>query len=164
MTILSMEPRKWTIEVQPLFIECNGAPILDQDEVLKDLKEPPVSDEDECGMQIDTESSLDTEEVAQEDGENNIKYACQCCDSVYPKKSYLVAHKHIAHGIQNKGPERLECNVSNKNFVNEKSLRTSVHTDLCKESFLCSHCGKGFNNKYCLQLHIRMHALMHTGE
>ncbi|XP_076174966.1 uncharacterized protein LOC143150514 [Ptiloglossa arizonensis] len=85
-------------------------------------------------------------------------YVCQYCEKTYPQKSYLVAHKRIAHGIQKREPKTFQCNVCNKNFATESNLRS--HASLHSQSFLCSHCGKELANKYSLQLHTRKH----TGE
>ncbi|XP_076174965.1 uncharacterized protein LOC143150513 isoform X2 [Ptiloglossa arizonensis] len=85
-------------------------------------------------------------------------FVCLHCDNVYPQKSYLVAHKRIAHGIHTREPKKFQCNVCSRNFATEDNLRS--HTSLHTQSFLCSHCGKELANKYSLQLHTRKH----TGE
>ncbi|XP_076628948.1 uncharacterized protein LOC143345562 isoform X7 [Colletes latitarsis] len=61
--------------VQPIFIECNGAPVLDQDEVSILVKDSPVSDEDdEHCMQSIVERHFDditTNRIMEEDSEND---------------------------------------------------------------------------------------------
>ncbi|XP_054002631.1 zinc finger protein 2-like [Hylaeus anthracinus] len=85
-------------------------------------------------------------------------YPCQYCENVYPQKSYLVAHKRIAHGIQKREPKTFHCNVCNKKFASESNLQS--HASIHSQSYLCAHCGKSLANKYSLQLHTRKH----TGE
>ncbi|XP_043252331.1 zinc finger protein OZF-like [Colletes gigas] len=85
-------------------------------------------------------------------------FPCQYCKKVYPQKSYLVAHKRIAHGIQKREPKSFQCNVCNKTFVTERNLVS--HVNLHAQKFLCAECGRELASKYNLYLHMRTH----TGE
>ena len=60
-----------------------------------------------------------------------------------------------------KNPKReyssCECEICNKTFKNEYTLKTHMNTihNEQRKTFICPHCGKSIKSKYYLQKHIR---------
>lgn len=85
-------------------------------------------------------------------------FVCEICGSAYSQKSYLLYHKRVIHGQQNRPPREHKCPSCDKTFASEYCLRN--HVGLHSQKFLCSHCGKSFATNHSLKMHMRMH----TGE
>ncbi|XP_076226933.1 uncharacterized protein LOC116432788 isoform X1 [Nomia melanderi] len=84
------------------------------------------------------------------------KFPCKRCENVYTRKSFLIAHERIAHGVD--PYNNLRCNVCDKVFNYRHQL--SRHREVHGEGYLCSVCGKEFISHRSLQLH----TTTHTGE
>ncbi|XP_076380725.1 uncharacterized protein LOC117224805 isoform X4 [Megalopta genalis] len=84
-------------------------------------------------------------------------YACQRCKSVYLRKSFLIAHERIAHGI-GADAEPYRCDVCNKSFKNSHLLRK--HNKSHNAKFLCALCGRELRSLVALQ----QHTMRHNGE
>ncbi|XP_078037441.1 uncharacterized protein LOC144470319 isoform X3 [Augochlora pura] len=84
-------------------------------------------------------------------------YSCQRCKSVYLRKSFLIAHERIAHGI-GADTQPYHCDICGK-FFNSRHLLRKHHRSH-NEKFLCALCGKELKSLVALQ----QHTMRHNGE
>ncbi|XP_043274002.1 zinc finger protein 260-like isoform X16 [Venturia canescens] len=85
-------------------------------------------------------------------------FICEICGNAYSQRTYLLYHKRVIHGVQNRAPKELKCDMCEKTFASEYCLQN--HVSLHSQKFLCSQCGKEFASNHSLKMHSRMH----TGE
>ncbi|XP_076673534.1 uncharacterized protein LOC143371803 isoform X3 [Andrena cerasifolii] len=109
----------------------------------------------QCSKGFMCNSELEDHKISHTD---QVTYICKYCRNAYSEKSCLVAHKLLAHGIQQRVPKEFQCNVCSKSFATELGLRK--HVTLHSKMFSCTHCDKEFASSHNLKLHIRKH----TGE
>ncbi|XP_076628946.1 uncharacterized protein LOC143345562 isoform X5 [Colletes latitarsis] len=117
--------------LQPLFIVCKGFPILDQDEVPVQIKDSPLSDEDETySMQIDVDRSYDSSErMMEENNEVDINDDLYLDEAKYRSLPYEVSH-HVS--LSKKiNSDSLSANVDNDfaaDDVKEEPIMDTVPT------------------------------------
>jgi len=77
---------------------------------------------------------------------------CDQCEQSFSTKRGLLGHKSNSHGID----EGFQCDVCKSRFVTENRFNEHMQDNACKER-TCDECGKGFNSKYKLDVHLNIH-------
>ncbi|XP_041369061.1 zinc finger protein 37 homolog [Gigantopelta aegis] len=78
-------------------------------------------------------------------------YQCDLCDKSYLTGTHLKAHKQAIHHSGDK--HKFTCNVCNKEFNYNNSLKTHMMIHLNERPHKCSMCSKGFVTRQALKAH-----------
>ena len=76
------------------------------------------------------------------------------CSELFWKSEHLDLHKSRVHGI-NRVYNCDSCPYSNRSKFLAKSHQENKHLKLNLNSYICTECGEGFNNKPNLEYHIK---------
>ncbi len=90
----------------------------------------------------------------------NERYQCDECGKLFVQKAGVVTHKKTVHAPGRKSAaEKLvspKCNVCNKAFRFESTLRRHIEGIHNKSKFMCQYCGKSYTQNGHLLYHIKM--------
>ena len=84
------------------------------------------------------------------------KFLCSMCPQTFPSEGFLVRHMATVH----KQKTGLKCPQCPKRFATRDTLKSHIrgHLNKMAQRFVCSVCGKTFEDNYHLKFHMRVHA------
>ena len=78
-------------------------------------------------------------------------FQCDQCEQICSSKRGLLGHKNNKHDY-----DIFKCPACHSVLMTEENLKKHFESQTCKEK-VCDFCGKGFNDKSKLRLHLNIH-------
>ncbi|KAJ6645910.1 Zinc finger protein, partial [Pseudolycoriella hygida] len=79
-------------------------------------------------------------------------FTCDICGAKFINKSSLSTHMKDRHGHHDR---KFQCQYCAKLFYSDREVKGHEKLHLNARSYVCTLCGRGFNQKTCLNLHLK---------